>query len=142
MSNASVITGGPPPPPPPSPPPPPYALGCESASSCVYFDVSDREILTSLLIFALMGGLLLMVFGCIRHKAPIFFGRRRLRNLVRPRAKPNRRRSEGRQIRGVWPRRADPVDPTLLTFRSLFRPAASLADAPPAPSPPSRRHLG
>ena len=85
MSNASVITGEPPPAPQPSPPPPPYALGCESASSCVYFDVSDREILTSLLIFALMGGLLLMIFGCIRHKAPIFFGRRRLRNLVRPR---------------------------------------------------------
>jgi hypothetical protein len=37
--------------PPPAPPPPPDAalgLGCESSENCVYFDVSDREILTSL----------------------------------------------------------------------------------------------
>lgn len=83
---ADPITGAPPPP----SPPPTLSFGCGDDDQCVYFDVSDREILVSLLIFATMGGLLLLVFGCIRHKAPIFFGRRRLRNLVRvpPASKP------------------------------------------------------
>ena len=67
----------------PPPPPPPFSgIGCEDASACAYFDVSDREIVTSLGIFACMGAVLLVTFGGIRHKAPIFFGRRRLRNLV------------------------------------------------------------
>ena len=71
-------------PPPPSPPPPPFAsVGCEDAEACVHFDVSDSEIVTSLGIFAAMGAVLLVTFGAIRHQAPIFFGRRRLRNLVR-----------------------------------------------------------
>jgi hypothetical protein len=74
----------PPPPPPPSPPPPPFtSVGCEDADACSYFDVSDSEIVTSLGIFAAMGAVLLVTFGAIRHQAPIFFGRRRLRNLVR-----------------------------------------------------------
>ena len=73
-----------PPPPPPSPPPPPLtSVGCEDADACSYFDVSDSEIVTSLGIFAAMGAVLLVTFGAIRHQAPIFFGRRRLRNLVR-----------------------------------------------------------
>ena len=74
----------PPPPPPPSPPPPAVtSVGCEDAEACSYFDVSDSEIVTSLGIFAAMGAVLLVTFGAIRHQAPIFFGRRRLRNLVR-----------------------------------------------------------
>ena len=80
-------------PPPPSPPPPPFAsVGCEDAEACVHFDVSDSEIVTSLGIFAAMGAVLLVTFGAIRHQAPIFFGRRRLRNLVRGgRARATRR---------------------------------------------------
>ena len=80
-------------PPPPSPPPPPFAsVGCEDAEACVHFDVSDSEIVTSLGIFAAMGAVLLVTFGSIRHQAPIFFGRRRLRNLVRGgRARATRR---------------------------------------------------
>ena len=58
-------------------------MGCEDADACSYFDVSDSEIVTSLGIFAAMGAVLLVTFGAIRHQAPIFFGRRRLRNLVR-----------------------------------------------------------
>jgi hypothetical protein len=58
----------------------------------VHFDVSDSEIVTSLGIFAAMGAVLLVTFGAIRHQAPIFFGRRRLRNLVRGgRARATRR---------------------------------------------------
>ena len=53
MASALNSTASPPPPlpPAPTPPPPPDAalgLGCESSENCVYFDVSDREILTSL----------------------------------------------------------------------------------------------
>ena len=95
MSNASVITGDPPPAPQPSPPPPPYALGCESASSCVYFDVSDREILTTLLIFSLMGGLLLRIFGCIGIRRPSSSAGGVCATWCVLAAKPNRRRSEG-----------------------------------------------
>jgi hypothetical protein len=67
-------------------------VGCEDAEACVHFDVSDSEIVTSLGIFAAMGAVLLVTFGSIRHQAPIFFGRRRLRNLVRGgRARATRR---------------------------------------------------
>ena len=80
----STVAGAPPPPPSDDvkTPPPPYTLGCESASNCIYFDVSDREILTSLAVFACMASVLLVLFGSVRHKMPIYFGRRRLRNLV------------------------------------------------------------
>ena len=58
----------PPPFPPPAPAPPPSpgsaSLGCEDPGACVYFDVSDREILTSLGIFAFLAGCLLLLFGC------------------------------------------------------------------------------
>ena len=57
----------PPPFPPPAPAPPPSpgsaSLGCEDPGACVYFDVSDREILTSLGIFAFLAGCLLLLFG-------------------------------------------------------------------------------
>ena len=81
-----MATPAPPNPPPPTPPPAPgTSLGCEDPGACVYFDVSDREILTSLGIFAFLATCLLLLFGVLRHRSPIFFGRRRLRNLVRPR---------------------------------------------------------
>ena len=79
-----MATPAPPNPPPPTPPPAPgTSLGCEDPGACVYFDVSDREILTSLGIFAFLATCLLLLFGVLRHRSPIFFGRRRLRNLVR-----------------------------------------------------------
>jgi hypothetical protein len=78
----NTTTDASPPPPITSPPPHGVTLGCESAANCVYFDVSDREILTSLLVFGIMGGVLLVLFGIVRNKMPIYFGRRRLRNLV------------------------------------------------------------
>ena len=79
-----MATPAPPTPPPPTPPPAPgTSLGCEDPGACVYFDVSDREILTSLGIFAFLATCLLLLFGVLRHRSPIFFGRRRLRNLVR-----------------------------------------------------------
>lgn len=84
----SNATGGVPTSPPPAvftpPPPQPVSLGCENAENCVHFDVSDREIYTSLLIYACMASCLLIIFGAIRFKVPIYFGRRRLRNLVGP----------------------------------------------------------
>lgn len=89
LSRGVAMSMPPPPFPPPAPAPPPSpgsaSLGCEDPGACVYFDVSDREILTSLGIFAFLAGCLLLLFGVLRHRSPIFFGRRRLRNLVRPR---------------------------------------------------------
>ena len=131
---ADPITGAPPPP----SPPPTLSFGCGDDDQCVYFDVSDREILVSLLIFATMGGLLLLVFGCIRHKAPIFFGRRRLRNLVRvpPASKPAWvpvvRASHGS-------RRSFSLAPGVRVLRHRVRrsyPFSALLLSPPPPLPP------
>ena len=98
MATANATWLPPPPPPPPSPPPF-TSVGCEDADACSYFDVSDREIVTSLGIFATMGAVLLVTFGAIRHQAPIFFGRRRLRNLVRGGRARAMTRSESRETR-------------------------------------------
>ena len=74
-----------PPPPPSQPPSPSGTIVCENVSECLYFDVSDTSILISLSVFTVLAALLLLLFGKIRTVAPIFFGRRRLRNLVRSR---------------------------------------------------------
>ena len=81
-SGGAAISASPFPFPAAPPPPDQVSLGCESADNCVYFDVSDREIWVTLLVYASLGCCLLVLFGVVRMKMPIYFGRRRLRNLV------------------------------------------------------------
>jgi hypothetical protein len=88
-------------------------IGCEDATACANFDVSDREIVTSLGIFACMGAFLLVTFGAIRHKAPIFFGRRRLRNLVRADARRSDRPRRSVGLSAFFP----PGEPLRVFFR-------------------------
>eukprot|EP00740_Mantoniella_antarctica_P010878 CAMPEP_0181385272 /NCGR_PEP_ID=MMETSP1106-20121128/22465_1 /TAXON_ID=81844 /ORGANISM="Mantoniella antarctica, Strain SL-175" /LENGTH=299 /DNA_ID=CAMNT_0023505309 /DNA_START=338 /DNA_END=1233 /DNA_ORIENTATION=+ len=81
-SGGAAISASPFPFPAAPPPPAQVSLGCESADNCVYFDVSDREIWVTLLVYASLGCCLLVLFGVVRMKMPIYFGRRRLRNLT------------------------------------------------------------
>ena len=131
----------PPPPPPPSPPPPAVtSVGCEDAEACSYFDVSDSEIVTSLGIFAAMGAVLLVTFGAIRHQAPIFFGRRRLRNLVRggQSARDDEKRiRESAHANGVFLVQSE-SDFTTLRFRRARSYRSSLTSNP-EPKPQTHR---